>query len=66
MEDAKLFVKNSNYSTTIILSTKIDFLKLTEYNYPKFFLINKNGIISSYKASTFQERTIDKLSNARL
>lgn len=66
LEDAKLFVKNSNYSTTIILSTKIDFLKLTEYNYPKFFVINKNGIISSYKASSFQERTIDKLSNAHL
>ncbi len=50
----------------IILSSKDDFLKLTDYNYPKFFVINKNGIISSYKASFFQERTIDKLSNAQL
>ena len=66
IEDVKLFIKNANYSTAIILSSKDDFLKLTDYNYPKFFVINKNGIISSYKASFFQERTIDKLSNAEL
>tara|TARA_B110000879_G_scaffold21055_1_gene26599 strand:- start:2682 stop:3542 length:861 start_codon:yes stop_codon:yes gene_type:complete len=66
IEDAKLFIENANYSTTIILSSKDDFLKLTDYNYPKFFVINKNGIISSYDASSFQERTIDKLSNAQL
>ena len=66
IEDVKLFIKNANYSTAIILSSKDDFLKLTDYNYPKFFVINKNGIISSYKASSFQERTIDKLSNAQL
>tara|TARA_B110001452_G_scaffold54171_1_gene41565 strand:+ start:322 stop:1182 length:861 start_codon:yes stop_codon:yes gene_type:complete len=66
LEDAKLFVKNSNYSTSIILSTKNDFLKLTEYHYPKFYLIHKNGSIFSYEASFFQERTIDKLSNAHL
>ena len=65
-ETVKLFIKNANYSTAIILSSKDDFLKLTDYNYPKFFVINKNGIISSYKASFFQERTIDKLSNAEL
>ena len=66
IEDAKLFIENASYSTAIILSSKDDFLKLTDYNYPKFFVINKNGIISSYGASSFQERTIDKLSNARL
>ena len=66
LENAKLFVKNSKYSTSIILSTKIDFLKLTDYHYPKFYLINKNGSIFSYEASFFQERTIDKLSNVKL
>ena len=66
IEDVKLFIKNANYSTAIILSSKDDFLKLTDYNYPKFFVINKNGIISSYDASSFQERTIDRLSNADL
>jgi hypothetical protein len=66
IEDAKLFIENASYSTAIILSSKDDFLKLTDYNYPKFFVINKNGIISSYKASFFQERTIDKLSNSQL
>jgi hypothetical protein len=66
IEDAKLFIENASYSTAIILSSKDDFLKLTDYNYPKFFVINKNGIISSYDASSFQERTIDRLSNADL
>lgn len=66
IEDAKLFIENASYSTAIILSSKDDFLKLTDYNYPKFFVINKNGIISSYDASSFQERTIDRLSNAEL
>ena len=66
IEDVKLFIENANYSTAIILSSKDDFLKLTDYNYPKFFVINKNGIISSYDASSFQERTIDRLSNAEL
>lgn len=62
IEDAKLFTENANYSTAIILSSKDDFLKLTDYNYPKFYVINKKGIISSYEASSFQERTIDKFS----
>ena len=33
IEDVKLFIKNANYSTAIILSSKDDFLKLTDYNY---------------------------------
>ena len=55
-------MKILNSNNSLEQDDNVNFLKLTDYNYPKFYVINKKGIISSYEASSFQERTIDKFS----